>query len=62
MSDPTGTDAAKPAVVFVTERAWMHREDPTGTEAGPPATRFVVGRAGEREPGPDMPTTAGVEE
>jgi hypothetical protein len=42
MTDPTGTDAAKPATVFVTTDAGTVCDRPTGTNAAAPATRFVV--------------------
>ncbi len=42
MTDPTGTDAAKPATVFVTTTAGMVSDQPTGTDGAAPATRFVL--------------------
>jgi hypothetical protein len=59
MSDLTGTDAAKPATVFVTTAADVPREDPTGTDTAAPAIRCVVSAAGEGDIRPPQ-STAGV--
>lgn len=70
MTDPTGTDAARPVTVFIPSRG-AAGEDPTRTDAAPPATRLAASaaagtdadlraeRAGEPDVTPPAPLAGG---